>query len=434
MNYSQAKEFILGASSFGSVMGLDRVRELLRRLSNPQDDLKFIHIAGTNGKGSVLAYLAAVLEQAGYTIGCYSSPPIHSYREVIRINGENIDRDAVARHLTTIRTVARSMLEDGFMHPTRFEMEVALAFLFYKEHKCDLVLLETGMGGLEDATNIVQTSILEIITSVSMDHMTVLGNTLEDIARQKAGIIKEHTDVLSIRQDPVTEKVLEQISGDRHCTLIFARPDKIRIQEYGLERQVFHYTDAGGEEYLDITIPLAGIHQFRNAAIAIEAVKILSQHGFMVTRQQLADGLLATRWDGRMSIVHHNPLVLIDGAHNEDAARQLADSIELYFGGRRIIYLLGIFRDKEYEKIIRLTARYADEIITVNVPRLERLLPAAELAEIVRLYHDRVISSASIGEAVNLAFERAGTEEIIIAFGSLSFLGEVEKVCKDRAR
>lgn len=427
MNYEQAKAFILGAASFGSVMGLERVRELLRRLSDPQDDLTFIHIAGTNGKGSVLAYLASVLKQAGGTVGRYSSPPIASYREVIQVNDRNIGREAMARHLTAIRAVCDAMLADGFRHPTRFEMEVALAFLYYREQSCDLVLLETGLGGLEDATNVVRTSVLEIITSISKDHMAILGGSIAAIARQKAGIIKPRTVVVSIRQHPDAERVLREACRAQACSLIFADPDKLQVLEYGLERQRFDYISAAGVQYEDVAIPLAGTHQFRNAAIAIEAVEALNKLGYVITRQQLLDGLRAARWIGRLTVACREPLVLIDGAHNEDAARQLAESIEVYFKGRRIIYLLGIFRDKEYETIIRLTAGYADEIITVNAPGIERLMPAAELADVVRQFHDQVTPSRSVEHAVGLALDKAGPDDVVLAFGSLSFLGCVLK-------
>lgn len=427
MNYEQAKAFILGATSFGSVMGLERVRELLKRLSNPQDDLTFIHIAGTNGKGSVLAYLASVLKQAGYTVGRYSSPPLTSYREVIQVSDRNIGRDAMARHLTAIRTACDAMLADGFQHPTRFEMEVVLAFLYYKEQSCDLVLLETGLGGLEDATNVVRTSVMEIITSISMDHMAILGDTIAAIARQKAGIIKNRTTVVSIRQHPDAENVLQETCQVQDCSLIFAEPDKLLVQEYGLERQIFDYTSAAGEPYEGVAIPLAGTHQFRNAVIAIEAVAALNKLGYVITRQQLLDGLWSARWIGRLTVASRDPLVLIDGAHNEDAARQLAESIELYFKGRRIIYLLGIFRDKEYETIIRLTASYADEIITVNDPENGRLMPAAELADVVRRFHDKVTPSKSVEHAVGLALDKAGSDDVVLTFGSLSFLGRVLK-------
>lgn len=193
MNYTEAKQFIFDSASFGSVLGLESIKELLNRLLNPQNNLKFIHIAGTNGKGSVIAYLTSIFNQTEYKVGVYTSPSINSYREVIQVNNKYIGHDAVTRHICTVKSAIDSMLADGLSHPTRFEIETALAFLYFKEQACDIVLLETGLGGSEDATNIVQTTILEVITSISMDHMSILGNTLEKIATKKAGIIKENT-------------------------------------------------------------------------------------------------------------------------------------------------------------------------------------------------------------------------------------------------
>ena len=410
-------------------MGLNSVRELLKRLSNPQDDLKFVHIAGTNGKGSVLAYLTSILKQAGYKVGHYSSPPINSYREVIQVNDKYIDQDAIAHYITIMKPFINSMLADGLPHPTRFEMEAALAFLYYREQACDLVLLETGLGGLDDATNIVQTTILEIITSVSMDHMAILGETLEEIALQKAGIIKKDTVVISIKQNHIIEDVLERTCRDKHCSLVLAEPDNIKVTEYGIEKQTFDYISKSGKKYTSISISLAGIHQFKNAVVAIEAVEALNKLGYTISSQHLINGFKDTRWKGRFTIICKNPLVIIDGAHNEDAARQLAGSIELYFKDKRIIYILGIFRDKEYEKIIQHTIKYADMVITINAPEIERLLPANELAAVIKKYHNKVMPSINIEDAVAHAFREAGPNDVIIAFGSLSFLGAVEKLC-----
>lgn len=426
MNYTEAKAYITGASAFGSVMGLSRIKELLDRLSNPQQDLKFIHIAGTNGKGSVIAYLLSILMQAGYKIGHYSSPPLHSYREVIQINNQLIGREAIAKHMTTIKSQIDSMLSNGLSHPTRFEMEAALAFSYFREQACDLVLLETGLGGLHDATNIVQTSILEIITSISMDHMDILGHTLEEITLQKAGIIKPNTDVVSIRQEPAAETVLNHTCKTQRCTLTFAQPDRIRIIKHGIETQIFQYTSTSGNTYHNLTISLAGVHQFKNAAIAIEASERLNKLGYPITNHQLIAGLKNAKWNGRFTLIRKHPLVIIDGAHNEDASRQLAGSINQYFPKKRIIYLLGIFADKDYRKIIENTIHYADTVITVHAPEIKRLMPANELTSIVEQYHSKVITSIDIQDAVNRALCEADKDDVIIAFGSLSFLGPIQ--------
>ena len=208
MNYEEARKYLIEVTKYGSVPGLDSIRELMRRLGNPQDKLKFIHIAGTNGKGSVLAYLSTILKKAGYRTGRYVSPTLFSYRERIQVDGEMIGREDLARLTEIVRDVSEDMERDGLAHPTSFETETAVAWLYFAEKNCDIVVLETGMGGRLDATNIVQTTVLEILTSVSMDHMEFLGDTLAAIAEQKAGIIKPYTAVVSAPQEDEAMEVL----------------------------------------------------------------------------------------------------------------------------------------------------------------------------------------------------------------------------------
>lgn len=426
MNYTEARVYLDELSKYGSVLGLESMRELLNRLGNPQDDLKFIHISGTNGKGSVLAYLSTVLSGAGYRTGRYLSPTLFSYRERIQVDQEYIEKDSLARHVTAIAKAAADMQAAGLSGPTVFEVETALAFLYFKEKNCDIVILETGLGGLLDATNVIRTPVLEVIASISMDHMDCLGDTLEKIARQKAGIIKPHTTVVSAPQQPEAAQVIADTCWEKHCVCKTADLGQLREVRYGYESQTFSY-----KTWDNVTIRLAGSYQIQNAALALEAVDALREIGFQLSDEQVRAGMLHTTWRGRFTLLQKDPIVILDGAHNPGAAKELKQSLELYFKGRTLHYIMGMFRDKDYRKVIELTAPLAQDIITIETPNNPRALPAEALKKAVAEVNPRVESAASIAQAVQTSLERAGKEDAIIIFGSLSFLGEAEKAVQN---
>ena len=427
MNYEEARVYLDNVAKYGSVLGLANMRELLDRLGNPQDHLKFIHISGTNGKGSVLAYLSTILKEAGYRVGRYISPTLFSYRERIQVDESFIEKESLAKHTPRIRETIEQMLADGKPHPTQFEIETVLAFLYFLEQECDIVVLETGLGGAEDATNIIQTTLLEVLVSISMDHMQFLGNTLKEIAAQKAGIIKKNTAVVSVKQMQEAMEVIEAKVQEQQCTLQIADFEQAYDVEYGLTRQYFSY---GGYEHLEIS--LGGSYQIKNAVIAVEAVKALQKLGFEMSEEELRAGLLHTVWRGRFTVISREPLFIMDGAHNRDAALKLRESIEQYFMGRRIFYICGVFRDKEYEKVLETVAPYCEAMIAIETPGNPRALPAEELAETARRFIPRVETAESVAQAAGRALEMADREnDVILAFGSLSFLGEMERAVKE---
>lgn len=423
MNERQAMEYIEQVSSRGIVPGLDSIRELCRRLGDPQKSLCFVHIAGTNGKGSVSAYIASVLQLAGYKVGRYISPVIFGYRERIQVNGRMITRKALCQGMERVKEVCDAMVGEGLHQPTPFEIETALGFLYFLEKACDIVVLETGMGGLLDATNVVENTVAAVFTSISRDHMKFLGNTLEEIAEQKAGVMKSGCAVVSAAQEPAVLKVLYRRAEELGCTVTVADPEKMSQVCYGLERQRFDY-----DPYKKMEITLAGRYQVENASLALEAVDALGQRGFPVTEEQLRRGMRNAQWPGRFSIIKKHPIFIVDGAHNEDAAKRLAESITFYFTNRKIIYIMGILKDKEYEKIIALTHKYADHIITVAAPGNSRAMPAYELAREIAKVHPKVTAADSLEEAVEMSLLLAGSEDVIIAFGSLSYLGRLMEI------
>lgn len=428
MNYKESRLYIEHAQKYGSVLGLDNMETMMERLGNPQDELRFIHVAGTNGKGSVLAYVSTVLKEAGYQVGRYVSPTLFSYLERIEINGEPVSEEIFAAQMTKVANVVASMVKEGLAHPTPFEIETAVAFLCFKELKCQIVALETGMGGLLDATNLITTTQIAVLTSISMDHMGFLGNTLAEIARNKAGIIKPGCHVVTTRQKPEAMTVVEGTARRFKVPVHVADKEDALVEESSCFGQKFLY---GDEEY---EISMAGVYQIENAVIALKVVEVLRELGYEISRDAIHKGMKETVWGGRFSILDKSPVFVIDGAHNPDAALKLEASIQEYFEGKTIYYIMGMFKDKDYDRVAQITAPYAKEIMTIATPKNERALPAEELAKTVRKYNSHVTAMQSLQDAVEVAYKKAKPEDVIIAFGSLSFLGEISELVKKRQK
>lgn len=421
MNYEEAREYLDQVSKGGSVLGLDNMRELLKRLGNPQDSLKFVHISGTNGKGSVLAYLSTVFKEAGYRTGRYISPTLFSYREKIQVNEKFIGREDLSRLTEKVKAAAEEMQNCAAGDPTIFEIETALAFLYFVEQKCDIVILETGLGGALDATNVITTPVMEIIASISMDHMEFLGDTLGKIAYQKAGIIKPDTSVVSAMQQPEAMDVICNVCRERDCTFQTVDPEQIKDISYGYEGQSFSY-----KNWENIKISLMGSYQIKNAALALEAINALRKLGYDLKDRAVYQGMKKAIWKGRFTLISKDPVILMDGAHNPAAAEELVRSLKLYYAGKKFYYIFGMFRDKDYAQVIRLTAPMAEHIITVQTPGNPRALPAAELKEAVAEVNPSVEAAESLRMAVNQVMERIDSDSVVVIFGSLSFLGEAE--------
>ncbi|SHJ91235.1 dihydrofolate synthase / folylpolyglutamate synthase [Hathewaya proteolytica DSM 3090] len=429
MDITQAMNYIEKMSSLGSVPGLEMTMELCRRLGSPQEQLKFVHIAGTNGKGSTMTYLSSILQKHGMRVGRYSSPAVFSYFEKFQINGININESTFLIILEKVKEAAESMACEGLGHPTVFEMETALAFLYFKEEHCDIVLLETGMGGTLDATNIVKNTLVAVIAKVSMDHMDFLGNTIEKIAENKAGIIKKGCHVVSAAQSVEAEKVITKKAQQEKCKISYVANKKITLYKCELNKQVFSY-----DSYSKLEISMNGTFQLENAALSLEICKALKDEGINISEQSIRYGLLDAKWPGRFSLISKNPTFIVDGAHNEDASVKLAQSIDKYFKGKKVIYIMGILKDKEVEKIVQNTVRYADIIITVTPPNNLRALDGHELQKIVSKYHKQVIVAESVEKAVSMSYHMAEDDGVIIAFGSLSYLGALTEIVENIRR
>lgn len=432
MNYREALQYIDSFATKEMRLGLDALRCLLKRLGNPEMDLKFIHIAGTNGKGSVGAYLANVLACSGYKVGRYVSPTIFTYCERIQILQEResgdmecsyIEEEAVGRHTDRIREAIESMQEEGQEAPTPFEIETALSFLEFGEQGCDYVVLEVGLGGIEDATNVVENVELAVLTSISMDHMAVLGDSIEKIARAKAGIIKHGVDVVcyDYRDYEFGERignVIEEVCQEQEAKITRADFKKVDKKDFTLQGTKFFYD---GREYVT---RLLGENQPKNAALSIEAAKVLKGKGLTITEASIQRGIACTDWKGRFSIVSRKPLVIVDGAHNEDAAKSLAKTMKLYFGERKVVFVVGIFADKEYEKIMKITCSQAKKVYVIESDN-PRALPSNELEKVAKRYVQDVVDAKTVRQAMDMVWRDEKDDEIVIVFGSLSFLGDV---------
>ena len=414
MDYKEAMEYIDGTLWFGSKPGLERVEELLRRLGDPQKGLKFVHIAGTNGKGSCAAMLSSVLRAAGYRTGLFTSPYLFRFNERMQINGEEISNEALTRLIGKIKPQAEAMDE----HPTEFELITAAAMLWYKEERCDIVVLEVGLGGRLDATNIIDTPEAAVIMNIGLDHTAILGDTVEKIAAEKAGIIKKAAPCVLYSQSAEVEEVVRQKCAETDSELIVTCPEEIVSEFDSAEGQVFSYK---GERY---ALPLLGAHQLKNAAAVIETAKLLSRRGWKIDSEAIERGLYAVSWPARFEIVRQEPCFIVDGGHNPQCAETVAANLEKYFPGKKHVLLIGVLADKDYAQLTDILAPAADAFVCVT-PDSPRALPAEALAEYLRRYEKPVTAFGSIEEGVAAAGEAAGEEGVACAVGSLYMAGKV---------
>ena len=420
MTYDEAVEFADSTKKYGSILGLESIRNLMQELGNIQEQLHIIHVAGTNGKGSVCAFLSAALTEAGYRVGRYNSPAVFERREVFRIGETMISKEEYATVFERVQTACEVLTKRGCPHPTVFEVETAAAFLWFYEKKCDLVLLETGMGGETDATNLITHPVCSVLTSIGMDHMQYLGNTIEEIAKVKAGIIKKGCPVVALKQgDSVCEVIKNKAEecGSR-CVLV-------EVPQYMQEAPIWG-TTLQDVHYGSVHTALGGIWQRENLSLALAVLKLLEESGYPITKEAVQSGIAKTIWHGRYEVLQTEPLFIIDGAHNPIAAKRLKETIEKDFTNREIIYIIGVLADKEHEKMLRLLLPGAKAVFTVT-PDSPRALDGESLAKEAQKYADNIWYVPDIGKAVKMAKETAKESDVILAVGSLSYLKEVKK-------
>ena len=415
MTYEEALKYIHSVNWQGSKLGLERTQELLAKLGNPEKQLKFIHIAGTNGKGSTAAMLSSILERAGYRTGLYTSPFINRFNERMQVNGEQIPDGALAALTEHIRPYADAMSDS----PTEFELITALAMEYFLREKCDIVVLEVGMGGELDSTNVIVAPEAAVIAAMGLDHVRELGPTMADIARAKAGIIKPGCAVVSYGGNPEADPVFAAVCRERGASL--RQPDFSRIVPgpFDLDGQSFSYGD-----WKDLRIPLAGRYQMNNAAVVLETVAALRERGWKLSEEAVRQGLAATRWPARFEVLRRSPVFIVDGGHNPHGIRATAESLERLFPGKKITFVTGVMADKDVESILGLIVPLAAEFFTVR-PDNPRAMPAQELAERIRALGARATACGSVAGGVAKAMEAEGSDGVACALGSLYMSGEV---------
>ena len=421
MDYQEARAFIAGKIS-GVHLELDRIRALLDELGNPEKNLRFLHIAGTNGKGSIAAYLSAALTRSGFCTGVYTSPVVYTYGEQFRINGKMITREEYTQLAEKMKSAVTHMERRGLVCPSNFELETVLAILFFAEQHCDYSILECGMGGRDDATNVIPAPVLAIFASISMDHTEFLGHTLPEIASVKAGIIKKGCmAAVTSGQQKETSDVLQSVCDSLGVLLVNGHPEQAEILENTIDGVTFRYRG------LLFHTPLAGSCQVENAVTAFEALKVLQRKEPELTDEKILEGISLADWHGRFTRIAENPDFLVDGAHNPRAADILRKSVLECYPDRRRIFILGVFADKDYREVIRRTCDLADVLLCVETPDNERALPAEKLAGIAaEIFPGKpVFAEKSIPDAVRHSLALAGPEDLILSFGSLSNIGEI---------
>lgn len=432
MNYNQAMDYIKNTAKFGSNLGLHRTEKILELLGNPHKQLKCIHIGGTNGKGSTTAMLNEILCEAGFKTGMYISPFLEEFEERIQINGEKISKDHLSSIITEVSLAVDEALKLGFEHPTEFEIITCAMFLYFYRQQVDYALIEVGLGGRLDSTNVI-TPILSIITSISYDHMQILGDTLEKIAYEKAGIIKEKVPVVLYPQSDESFKVIENKCVEKSAELISVPENCVNFIKVnqGLSGEALQDIIVTTESFkYEISLSLLGKHQLLNCATVIYAAEQLTLKGVEIKRRHIISALSKVKWPGRLEIMSREPLVVIDGAHNIDGIKKLSESIDSYFSYENLVLVLGILADKQVMEMVETIVPKAKKVIAVT-PNSERAELAEELAKIIKLYNTNVEVIKDYSKALEIGIAYCDTKDLLLISGSLYMIGGMRGIIRD---
>ena len=415
MTVTECMEYIHKTKWLGSKPGLSRTRELLGLLGNPQDSLRFIHIVGTNGKGSTAAMLSEILKRAGYRVGTFVSPYIVSFNERIQVGGEPIPDESLAAIVEKVRVFADRMQDP----PTEFELITAVGFLYFLECGCDIVVLEAGMGGALDSTNVINAPLVSVFTSIGLDHREQLGDTVSESARTKAGILKEGSAAVFYGEEEEALPVLREECQKKQIPLVIPDRTKLAVKECGITGGVFDY-----KRLLGVKVALAGIHQIYNAVTVIETVFLLNEKGFSVSERALREGLAAVKWPARFEILSEDPIVIFDGAHNINGATALAENMRSFFGKKKVTVLMGVMADKEHGEMLKLIAPFTKRLFAVT-PGNPRALVAQALAEEASLCG--IPAQAVTLDAAGMKTVRGTLKktDVLLIMGSLYMYGDI---------
>jgi dihydrofolate synthase / folylpolyglutamate synthase len=427
MKNLKALKYLEELRKLGSSYGLERTERLLELLGKPHKKLKLIHIAGTNGKGSTSAIIGKVLIEHGYKVGFFNSPHLEEIEETIRVNEDNILEEDLVSLLEEVKPYVNKVVEEGYKHPTEFEVLTCIMFLYLYRKEVDFGIIEVGLGGRLDSTNVI-IPILSIITSISLDHTNILGNTIEEITNEKAGIIKENIPVITCNQINEAIEIIKKralltksnliVVDSKNYTLLEIVNDDIQYQKVSI--------DYNNKYILDL--PLLGKHQIINLALAIKGLEELHNLNYIkLNYDKLYSGVKSVRWKGRLEVLRKNPYVVIDGAHNISGMEFLKSNIKEYFKYKNIYLILGILADKNVEEMVKIIAPLATEVYTVTANSI-RAKNANELKDVVLKYNENCIAFNEYNNAIELALSKAKKDDLIIVSGSLYMIGEVRKI------
>lgn len=426
MTYETALAYIKSTGKFGSRPGLEVISELLKKMGAPQNKIKTVHIAGTNGKGSCASYISHILCENGYNTGLFTSPPITEETERIQLNGKYVNKDEFADITEYVKSFADTLEDDGLHYPTEFELFTAIAFEYFARKKVDFAVLETGMGGRLDATNVC-VPVVSVITAIGLDHTQWLGDTLEKIACEKGGIIKNGVPtVLYPEQDNSARCALTKIAEKKISRLYDTKDVSYTIKKNSINGSVFDYS-YGNMCLKNIVTPLIGVHQVKNAINAITAVIALKDSGYNISDDSIRNGIQKTKWQGRFEIVCKKPLVIFDGGHNEQCMSALVKCVDMYLGDYKKILVFSMFKDKDCKNSIALLKGRFDERIVCEMlhqRRAEAEYIASQFEEDVTIIKD---THSALNEAVNRAegYEKQGIKSAVVVCGSLNLLEEI---------
>ena len=429
MTAKEAIDYIENYTWSSTRLGLDRTRELLKAMGDPHKDLKFVHVAGSNGKGSTCAMLDNILRSSGYRVGLYTSPYIQEFNERMQVNGVNIEGDKLAKLTEQVKAIAEGM-ED---HPSQFELVTAIAMQFFKDEKCDIVVLEVGMGGALDSTNVIDAPEVAIITNIGLEHTEYLGDTLEKIATTKSGIIKSGCSCVCYDGAPEVTEVITNVCKEKNVPLSCVDFSKLELISETLEGQNIKFS---GRPY---RLNLLGEHQLHNCCVVMEAVEALRKRGWTISEEALSNGLATVKWPARLEVLSKKPLFLLDGGHNPQCAEALSASLKNILEGKKAVFLMGVLADKDYKQVLDFVKPYASEFVCLT-PFSERALSAYKLSEYLNSIGEKATAvpgspepshdvteeaKSALALGLKMAKEAAGEDGIIVCFGSLYLVGHI---------
>lgn len=427
MKYEEAMKYITEVGNFGSNYGLERTYKLLEHLGNPERDLNLIHIAGTNGKGSTTSMITEILMGEGYKVGMYTSPFIEEFEERIQINRNNIPKESLAILMDEIKVAVDKVIEAGYNHPTEFEIITVLMLLYFKKENIDFGVIEVGLGGTLDSTNVIK-PIIQVITSISFDHTNLLGNTLEKIAREKAGIIKKGIPTVIYPQQEEVLKVIKNKCFEMDSELYIANNENLKFENIvNLDKpyQLLKYNNE-----IDILLPLLGEHQIINLSVAMQAIEVLNNKNIIdISIANIVKSIKNVSWKGRLEVLSNNPYVVIDGAHNIQGIKTLSRNIKKYFKYENLYLILGILADKDVEEMIKIITPMAKKVYSVT-PNSIRGELAESLKDEVSKFNKNCKAFDKYEEAYLEALNDASEKDLILASGSLYMIGDMRKIIR----